>query len=264
MRSRCLMLLRRRIIPRSMSLSMSLIMPTPVSKWNEWRRRFFTNFALNWIDRLGNFALDRSSKSLWFSFSLQFLRRFSFISSAGDEQHAIGKFLVDMALLDVGCIDLCPSLIAASATYISRYLLHANPSSSFEDCWPKELQVRSPYKSLASLSNGVEILAQCLEKSFSGTTTKEYEVLVKRYEHEQLSKASLYCAQQRSLIQQLAGDASKKWFRRHVAFSVYPFAEWYICNISVQSNVVEILPVFFLLVVNDRFFFLFFSSFSLC
>ena len=141
-------------------------------------------------------------------FSLQFLRRYSFISSAGDEQHAIGKFLIDMALLDVACINLAPSLVAASATYIARYLLHGNLSATFDECWPIELQYRTPYKTQSSLLiNAVRILAQCLDQSFSGSNTKEYEILVKRYEHEQLSKASLYCSQQRRLIHHLATES---------------------------------------------------------
>lgn len=141
--------------------------------------------------------------------SLQFLRRYSFISSAGDEQHAIGKFLIDMALLDVACVNLAPSLVAASATYIARYLLHGNLSATFDECWPIELQYRTPYKTQSSLLiNAVRILAQCLDQYFSGSNTKEYEILVKRYEHEQLSKASLYCSQQRRLIHHLATESS--------------------------------------------------------
>jgi len=142
--------------------------------------------------------------------SLQFLRRFSFISNASDEQHAIGKFLIDMSLLDVSCIDLSPSLIAASATYIARYILKENPSTTFEQCWPYDLQIRSPYKTIQSLSNGIQILAKCIENYLSGNSSKEYEILVKRYEHEQLLKVSLYCIQQRTLIQKLANDLLEK------------------------------------------------------
>jgi len=136
--------------------------------------------------------------------SLQFLRRYSFISSAGDEQHAIGKFLIDMALLDVSCIGLAPSLVAASATYIARYILNPDQSSTFEQCWPVELQNRSPYKTMESLGNGIRILAQFIDKYLTGSQSKECEILIKRYEHEQLSQASLYCVQQRALIHQLA------------------------------------------------------------
>ncbi|CAF1672710.1 unnamed protein product [Adineta ricciae] len=138
--------------------------------------------------------------------SLQFLRRYSFISSAGDEQHAIGKFLIDMALLDVSCIGLAPSLVAASATYIARCLLHPSQPATFEQCWPSELQQRSPYKTFESLSNGIRILAQFLDKNLTGNNCKECEILIKRYEHEQLSQASLYCVQQRALIRQLASE----------------------------------------------------------
>ncbi|CAF0861275.1 unnamed protein product [Adineta steineri] len=138
--------------------------------------------------------------------SLQFLRRFSFISSCNDEQHAIGKFLIDMSLLDVFCLDLSPSLIAASATYIARYIINQNQPSTFEYCWPNDLQIRSPYKTIQSLSHGIRILAQCIDNYLSGNSSKEYEILIKRYEHEQLSKASTYCRQQRTLIHQLAND----------------------------------------------------------
>jgi len=111
-----------------------------------------------------------------------------------------------MALLDVSCIGLAPSLIAASATYIARYILNPNQHSTFEQCWPEELQIRSPYKTIESLSNGVKILAQYIDKSLTGNTSKESEILIKRYEHEQLSQASLYCVQQRALIHKLAHE----------------------------------------------------------
>ncbi|CAF1211519.1 unnamed protein product [Rotaria magnacalcarata] len=138
--------------------------------------------------------------------SLQFLRRFSFVSSAGDEQHAIGKFLIDMSLLNVSCIGLAPSLVAASATYIARYILNPNQPLTFDQCWPQELQSRSPYKTYESMSNGVKILAQFIDKCLAGTNSKECEILTKRYEHEQLSQASLFCMQQRTLIHKLATE----------------------------------------------------------
>lgn len=109
-----------------------------------------------------------------------------------------------MALLDVSCINLAPSLIAASATYIARYILNTNQPSTFEQCWPLELQSRSPYKTFESLSNGIKILAQFIDKHLTGNNLKECELLIKRYEHEQLSQASLYCLQQRELLKQLA------------------------------------------------------------
>ncbi|CAF1533836.1 unnamed protein product [Rotaria magnacalcarata] len=137
--------------------------------------------------------------------SLQFLRRFSFISSGSDEQHAIGKFIIDMALLDISCIDLSPSLVAASATYIARYILNQK-ATAFEQCWPCDLQIRSPYKTLHSLSNGVRALAQCINAYLTGNSSKEYEIIVKRYENEQLLKASLYCVEQRTLIHKLANE----------------------------------------------------------
>jgi hypothetical protein len=111
-----------------------------------------------------------------------------------------------MSLLDISCINLSPSLLAASATYISRYILNRNDQSSFEQCWPNDLQIRSPYKTLQSLKNGIQLLAQCIDRYLSGNSSKEYEVLAKRYEHEQLSKASLFCAEQRTLIHKLANE----------------------------------------------------------
>ena len=109
-----------------------------------------------------------------------------------------------MALLDVSCIGLAPSLVAASATYIARYILNADQPATFEQCWPIELQNRSPYKTFESLANGIQILAQFIDKYVNGNQSKECEILIKRYEHEQLSQASLYCVQQRALIHQLA------------------------------------------------------------
>lgn len=115
-----------------------------------------------------------------------------------------------MSLVDVACIDLPPSLIAASATFISRALLQANSLISFEYCWPEELQTRSPYKTMQSLSKGIQILAKCVENYLAGNSSKEYEILFKRYEHEQLLKASLYCVNQRTLIQKLTNECGRK------------------------------------------------------
>jgi hypothetical protein len=111
-----------------------------------------------------------------------------------------------MALLDVTCIGLTPSLIAASATYIARHMLNTSQPSTFELCWPDELQQRSPYKTRESLIFGVKTLAQYIDKYLNGTHPKECEILIQRYEHEQLSQASLYCVQQRTLIHQLATE----------------------------------------------------------
>lgn len=111
-----------------------------------------------------------------------------------------------MALLDVPCIGLAPSLIAASATYIARFILNQTQPATFEQCWSEELQLRSPYKTKESLSHGIKILAQFIDKYLNGTSPKECEILIKRYEHDQLSQASLYCVQQRALIHQLATE----------------------------------------------------------
>ena len=111
-----------------------------------------------------------------------------------------------MALLNVSCIGLAPSLVAASATYIARYILNPNQPSTFEQCWPYELQIRSPYRTFDSISGGVKTLAQFLDKHITGSNSQECEVLIKRYEHEQLSQASSHCVQQRALIRKLANE----------------------------------------------------------
>jgi len=82
-----------------------------------------------------NFELNRPT-------SLQFLRRYSFASGACDEQHSIGKYFIDLALYDFECMNLKPSIIAASATFISRFILSysANRPLTFEHYWPEILQ----------------------------------------------------------------------------------------------------------------------------
>ena len=112
-----------------------------------------------------------------------------------------------MALLDVATINFAPSLIAASATYIARYLLHSQATpATFEQCWTDELQLRSPYKTAESLSGAVKTLAQFIEKYLNGTQPKECDLLIQRYEHEQLSQASLYCVQHAAALRHLAKE----------------------------------------------------------
>lgn len=167
------------------------------------------NYISNSIAQQGKFLFSLFLSNPIF-FSLQFLRRFSFLSNASDEQHAIGKFLIDISLLEISCIDLPPSLIAASATFIARAILQGNSSYSFEYCWPMELQLRSPYKTIQSLSKGIAILSQCIENCLTGNASKESEILVKRYEHEQLLKASFYCVKERLLIEKLTKEFGGK------------------------------------------------------
>lgn len=111
-----------------------------------------------------------------------------------------------MALLDVSALNYPPSLIAASATYIARHLLNAQQPSTFEHCWTEELQTRSPYKTKESLMPAVKTSAQFISKYLNGTHPKECDILIQRYEHDQLSQASLYCVQKASLIHQLANE----------------------------------------------------------
>ncbi|CAF0832975.1 unnamed protein product [Didymodactylos carnosus] len=138
--------------------------------------------------------------------SLQFLRRYSFLSSAADEQHSIGKYLIDLALLDFNCISLKSSLIAASATYISRFILTYVTDEVFDYYWPEELQTMTPYKTYEDLSSGIKALTNILVKisSLSRSSLNEFNLLFKKYGHEHLSCASTFCLQKQKLIQKLA------------------------------------------------------------
>jgi len=160
-----------------------------------------------------NFELNRPT-------SLQFLRRYSFASGACDEQHSIGKYFIDLALYDFECMNLKPSIIAASATFISRFILSysANRPLTFEHYWPEILQKKSPYKTFEDLSLSIKLLANLPLKitrldtgAFGNSTklviTKEYESLYRKYEHRHLSSASVYCVQQQKSIMKLANGS---------------------------------------------------------
>ncbi|CAF1230571.1 unnamed protein product [Didymodactylos carnosus] len=98
------------------------------------------------------------------------------------------------------------SSIAASATYISRFILTYVTDEVFDYYWPEGLQTMTPYKTYEDLSSGIKALTNILVKisSLSRSSLNEFDLLFKKYGHEHLSCASTFCLQKQKLIQKLA------------------------------------------------------------
>ncbi|KZV56201.1 hypothetical protein F511_13805 [Dorcoceras hygrometricum] len=77
-----------------------------------------------------------------------FLRRFTRIAQNGDEGSSLqleflGYYLAELSLLDYACLKFLPSMVAASATFLSRFILQPN-----QHPWTLALERHSGYKAV--------------------------------------------------------------------------------------------------------------------
>ncbi|XP_073134510.1 putative cyclin-A3-1 [Henckelia pumila] len=75
-----------------------------------------------------------------------FLRRFTRMAQKDDEGFSLqleflGYYLSELSLLDYGCVKFLPSMVAASVTFLSRFILHPK-----QHPWTLALECQSGYK----------------------------------------------------------------------------------------------------------------------
>ncbi|KXN74156.1 hypothetical protein CONCODRAFT_81107 [Conidiobolus coronatus NRRL 28638] len=110
---------------------------------------------------------------------LNFLRRFSMADSYNKEHRLAAKYLLELSLLNHEFIKFRCSLIAASAIYLARLILH-------NLVWNETLQFYSKYKE--------EEMMPCIQLFITtlGTPTK-FEAVDKKYSHINHFKISEFC-----------------------------------------------------------------------
>lgn len=101
--------------------------------------------------------------------SINFLRRYSKILQATDMEHTLGKYLLDLTFTDYSFSHLCPSYIAACASFLSRYLFAYKRLTStspinalIELLWPSKFMQYHTNYTFDQLRSGIEQLGQLL------------------------------------------------------------------------------------------------------
>ncbi|XP_017774260.1 PREDICTED: G2/mitotic-specific cyclin-B-like [Nicrophorus vespilloides] len=142
-------------------------------------------------------------KRLEFSFgrplSLHFLRRFNKIAKANTPHHTLGKYLLELALLEYGICHIKPSLQAAAACCLSISVLNELEPIQV---WTKTLIHYSTYNYTDIKDTMAEFSAALVRAE-----TSKFQAIRKKYASSQLSKMSLNCKLKGALVQRLASHA---------------------------------------------------------
>lgn len=149
------------------------------------------------------FAMERIMvRKLDYSFgrplSLHFLRRYSKVANVKPLQHSIGKYLLELALLDYKLVHVKPSLIAAVATYVSLSIC-SDSDEPGPDLWTDSLAYYSTYT-----FENLEPLIPRLASSALNVTNSQLQAIPKKYSASKFGKVSCLPELQSNVLKILA------------------------------------------------------------
>lgn len=152
------------------------------------------------------FAMERIMvRKLDYSFgrplSLHFLRRYSKVANVKPLQHSIGKYLLELALLDYSLVHVKPSLIAAVATYISLSICR-DCGEPGPDLWTDSLAYYSSY-TYANL----EPIIPKLASSALNASNSQFQAIPKKYSASKFGKVSCLPELQSDVLKILSNNA---------------------------------------------------------
>lgn len=134
---------------------------------------------------------------------IHFLKRFSKLARVQPKEYVLGKYLLEIALMQYEMCHLRPSLLAAAATCLSVAILRdlINPSQ----VWTKQLEMQFSYK-YTEFREYVIQLAQVLVKQESS----RYQAVRKKYSEERFFKISQNQKLNCTLVKNLVLKNTKK------------------------------------------------------
>eukprot|EP01127_Copromyxa_protea_P000723 TRINITY_DN1062_c0_g1_i3.p1 TRINITY_DN1062_c0_g1~~TRINITY_DN1062_c0_g1_i3.p1 ORF type:complete len:280 (+),score=83.83 TRINITY_DN1062_c0_g1_i3:430-1269(+) len=106
---------------------------------------------------------------------LDFLRRFSKAAQSDPIVHTLGKYIIEVTMMDLKLYRYLPSELAAAAVYIARAMTHQNP------IWTPTLTHYTKYSE--SEARSVAIVVNTLLKRLSKSS---YKAIKKKYSSEKL------------------------------------------------------------------------------
>lgn len=144
--------------------------------------------------------------------SIHFLRRFNKLACVQVEHHILGKYLIELALLNHELCYIEPSKQAAAAACLSIAIL--NGLSNPEKGWSKTLECYGGYK-YSDFKLVLYKLAQCLLNAESSS----YQAVRKKYSSSTFGKMSVNPKLSGTLVKTLAAKAAlnlekKSWLNK--------------------------------------------------
>lgn len=112
---------------------------------------------------------------------LHFLRRNSKAAHASPKIHTLAKFLMELSLLNHVCSSWSPSLLAATALFVTLKVMSDDP----DNCWNPTIQYYSNYKE-SDLLPCASYLCSIILKS----ETWKYQNVRKKYSHPKMMEIS--------------------------------------------------------------------------
>lgn len=134
--------------------------------------------------------------------AIHFLKRYSKLASVQPKEYVLGKYLVEIALLQYETCHIRSSLLAAAAVCLSVAIL--NDFNNPDQVWTKELTEKVCY-SYTEFKDVVLQLAQILIKQ----STSKYLSIKKKYAETKFYKISEHPKLNCIMVKMLAGKATK-------------------------------------------------------
>jgi len=116
---------------------------------------------------------------------IHFLRRFSKAAHSDSKVHTLGKYITELSLLDYDLLEYPPSVIAASATYISRAMTRSKTSS--EPIWNDTIEHYTGY-TVHEIMPCIEILNELLLNQNANST---YKAIFRKYSSSKVQSVAL-------------------------------------------------------------------------
>lgn len=134
--------------------------------------------------------------------SLHFLRRYSNVAKVQAEHHTLGKYLLELALLEYDLCHLPPSLLAAAAICLSIAIL--NDFTSVAAAWTEQLSVSSSY----TYSDVRPVMFNFAQMLLNVETSK-YQAIRSKYAGSNFGKMSMNPKLKGTLVKCLASKIRK-------------------------------------------------------
>ncbi|KAL3285983.1 hypothetical protein HHI36_000497 [Cryptolaemus montrouzieri] len=135
--------------------------------------------------------------------SIQFLRRYSKIARVTPLQHNLGKYLLELAILDYNTCQILPSHLAAAACCLSIGIL--NEQMNLSEVWSPTMQHYTTLK-LSDFKHVMALLAQLLIK----IETSKYQTIRKKYANSSHGKISANRKLKGPLVMKLISEYKPK------------------------------------------------------
>lgn len=134
--------------------------------------------------------------------SIHFLRRYSKVANVQAEHHTLGKYLLELALIEYELCHFPPSLLAAAAICLSIAIL--NDLTNIAPAWTEQLSACSSYT-----YSDIRPVTFALAQTLLNMETSKYQSIRSKYAGSNFGKISMNPKLKGTLVKCLANKARK-------------------------------------------------------